>query len=89
MLCIAQSCSWACLRHDSIACGQVITAESQAEVSEAVPLPRESILQYPEPIYGPTMQDTIGTGPAAELLTTGCCMWQLSLSVSGNRLGLL
>ena len=39
---------------------QVITAESQAEVSAAVPLPQENILPYPASAYGPAMQCAIG-----------------------------
>ena len=39
---------------------QVVTAESQAEVSAAVPLPQEKILPYPASAYGPAMQCAIG-----------------------------
>ena len=35
---------------------QVVTAESQAEVSAAVPLPKESILPYPPPYGSPLLE---------------------------------
>ena len=57
----------------------MITAESQAEVSEAVPLPQESILPFPAPVYSAAMQAVIGMLVASSQLSNA-----LVLSLPGG-----